>query len=448
MDYETPPRLAPGESFRAEAERLLQERCPVNQKSFSVEPGHLVAELLEQRHELQVHQIELELQNRELARAQLEVEEAHQEFSHLFDSAPVGYLTLDEHAMIQRANRQAACLLGIEASRLKGRRFTAYLDANNARSFALFLRRVFNNPGQQRLETRLVSAADEGLYVQIDGEVTPLTAGKVQKALGLTCRLTLSDITAQRRAQEKVLRLNTQLESRIEQRTEQLRDVNSELEMMMFAVTHDLQAPLRRISDFAEEMLRAQTPEQQRQHLRRIQQSTEQVDRLLLALQSYFRAGQQRMRFQNVDMERVLKLVLRDATPLLSGRDIEITHDPLLPVYGHTLSLQMVLHNLLDNAIKFTQDEEAARIHISAKSNPREVVVSVRDNGVGFNQRQKERLFGAFQRLHQDDEYGGVGMRLALARRIIHRHGGRIWAEGVVGEGATFYFSLPQQGER
>lgn len=448
----------PEDRLRQKAEQLAQEgRGPGHPQPGlndaenglrQADPEQLIAELQRQRHELQVHQIELELQNESLAQANLEMERAQRQYNDLFEHAPVGYLTLDQAGMIALCNVQAARQLGMDRARLGGRRFSAFLDRNDASSFALFLRRVFTSGEPQRVELQVQphttpqTPAGPAQYVQVDGELMP--TGDEQPAP--LCRLTLTDITAQRRAQDEVLRLNTSLEQRVEQRTRQLRDLNGELETMMYAVTHDLQAPLRQMRGFTQALIRdLPLGEEQQRYMAYIGQSSDQMDGLLFALQEYFRAGQQRLRADAVDLERVLRSVWREQQAGLDSREVVFTHEPLPQVRGDALALQMVLSHLIGNAMKFTQGQAPARIHVCTKAHEQEVVVCVRDNGVGFNMRQKDRLFGVFQRLHRARDFGGVGMGLALVRRLVHRHGGRVWAESVPGQGATFYFALPRQ---
>jgi PAS domain S-box-containing protein len=447
----------PNDQLRLEAERLTQsdrgslppEHELAEAELRGTDPEQLIAQLLEQRHELQVHQIELELQNESLAQANLDLEHARQQYTELFEHAPVGYLTLDQAGMIALCNLQAARQLGMDRARLGGRRFSAFLGRNDASSFALFLRRVFTTPGPQRVELQVQPHTPPqtpdapAQFLQVDGEIMPHREGQPARL----CRLTLTDITAQRRAQDEVLRLNTSLEARVEGRTRQLRDLNGELETMMYAVTHDLQSPLRQIRGFTQALLRnVPVGEEQQRLMTYIGQSSDQMDALLFALQEYFRAGQQRLRADAVDLDRVLRTVWREQQAALDAeREVVLTHEPLPQVRGDLVALQMVLSHLIGNAVKFTQGQHPARIHVCMKTHEQDFVVCVRDNGVGFNMRQKDRLFGVFQRLHRAEDFSGVGMGLALVRRLVHRHGGRVWSESTPNQGATFYFALPRQ---
>lgn len=446
MDNHESSAFSPEDFLRQAAERRVSGSDSGN---LAADLQHadletLIRQLVQQRHELQVHQIELELQNEELVRANLELDVARRQYTDLFDRAPVGYLTLDPNGLISMCNLQAARQLGMDPARLRGRRFAAFLDQGSVSSSALFLRRLGASREPQRVELELLSAAGPARFVQVEGETLPDVPGQP----GVSCHLVLTDISAQRRAQDEVLRLNSELEGRVEQRTRQLRDLNSELETMMYAVTHDLQAPLRQIRGFAQALIQhVPLGEDQQRYMDYIEQSSQQMDSLLFALQEYFRAGQQRLRTDTVNLERVVGAVWREYQAAADGRELVFTHDPLPQVQGDALALKMIFSQLIDNALKFTAGEAVARVHVCVRLSDQDYLLCVRDNGVGFNMRQKDRLFGVFQRLHRARDFGGVGMGLALVRRLVHRHGGRVWAEGVPDQGATFHFSIPRSPE-
>ncbi|MFC6660643.1 sensor histidine kinase [Deinococcus multiflagellatus] len=279
------------------------------------------------------------------------------------------------------------------------------------------------------------------MAAQLEAEAVPGAPGQ-----GWHCRLTLTDVTMQRAAQDEVLRLNTALEAQIEERTRHIRELNDELETFLYAAAHDLTTPLRHIRSFTAQ-LSAQMPEPTDEHLRcaaNVEQATLHMEHQLRALLTVFRLGRSRMRFQPVDLTRVLHEVRKDLKPELRGREVALSTDGLPRVLGDSLALQLVFTHLLGNALKFSRPRPQARIQVGAQESEREWLLYVRDNGVGFNMRQKERLFGVFQRLHHNTEFEGLGVGLALVRRIVNRHGGRVWAEGKVDQGATFWFSLPK----
>lgn len=428
--------------LRSQAERVLGERAAEESAEGPADTRALIEELQRQSHELHVHRIELQLQMEQLAQTNVELEQARTEFADLFDFAPVGYLSLDRSGLILRANLTAGEQLGLPRGTLTRKRLSAFVEPAQASSLALFLRRVFEAPAKRTVELRLRGAGGTSFHAQLEA----LAAADEYGAL-TRCRVAMIDITAQREAQEEVLRLNTTLEERVEQRTAHIRELSEELETFVYSVTHDLLTPLRHIRAFTDQLVQGRELEgdEQARYAGHVRNSVDRMEHLLAGLVSFFRISRQRVKFVPVDLNRVLKEVIKDLQGELSGREVTLTTDRLPTVTGDSGTLQVVFLNLLGNALKFTRGREPARIHVCAHETDREYVVCVEDNGVGFNMRQKGRLFGLFQRLHSERDFCGTGVGLAQVRRVVLRHGGRVWAEGKPGHGATFWFSLPKQ---
>jgi len=231
----------------------------------------------------------------------------------------------------------------------------------------------------------------------------------------------------------------------LRERTDQLEAANQELEAFSYSVSHDLRAPLRHVEGFTDLLLRTDPPEPaRRQHLQRISDAAIRMGRLIDSLLTFSRMGRAELRRLPIKLDRLLAEAQHDLSGDLQGRAVEWHIHPLPEVSGDPDLLRQVFANLLSNALKYSRDRHPARIEVGVEpSAAHEVVVYVRDNGVGFDMDYRDKLFGVFQRLHHAEEFEGIGIGLANVRRIVHRHGGRAWASGQVGAGATFYIALP-----
>ncbi|HET6778911.1 MAG TPA: ATP-binding protein, partial [Gemmatimonadales bacterium] len=254
----------------------------------------------------------------------------------------------------------------------------------------------------------------------------------------------------------ELLRRQTQLLAESEQaalelaetRAELVRDLehkNRELESFSYAVSHDLRAPLRRIDSFSRAILESQADkldESGRRYLERVREASQQMSQLIDDVLHLSRVTRADLREQDVDLSSVAQLILGRLQESEPARKVEIKIRPGVVVTGDAQLLRIALENLFENAWKFTSKQREPRIEFGVTQVSGEPTYFVRDNGAGFNMTYVDRLFGPFQRLHAQGEYPGSGIGLATVQRIIHRHGGRVWAEGLEGQGATFQFTL------
>jgi signal transduction histidine kinase len=249
-------------------------------------------------------------------------------------------------------------------------------------------------------------------------------------------------------AHEQIVESNQLLEARVAQQTAALEAVNRELEAFSFSVSHDLRAPMRRISGFAQllgESASAQLDASNRELLTHIVGAATQMSQLIEALLEFARTSRVEMHFKEVDLDILVDKAISDFHSDLAGRTVQWRRSALPKVHGDAILLHQMLTNLLSNAVKFTRTRDPAVIEIgTGDGRDNEVVVFVRDNGVGFDLRYAGKLFGVFQRMHRADEFEGSGIGLANAQRIVTRHGGTLWADAAIDGGATFYFSLPR----
>ena len=246
------------------------------------------------------------------------------------------------------------------------------------------------------------------------------------------------------RAQHQLKRYRDQLQSLVEERTAALTAINRELDGFSYVVSHDLKAPLVTVEAVTRSLIESSDDlsEVAREQVMRLRQASEQLTRLFDGMQTLFKLTRGDIRREGVDVSRFAEEAIADLRSKEPNRSVDVNIEPDLHVTGDAKLMRILIRNLLNNAWKFTRNEARAVISVGRENVGGETRIFVRDNGVGFDMIFAHKLFGAFQRLHSRSEFAGEGIGLASVQRIVNRHGGRIWAEGAVGEGAAFYFVI------
>jgi PAS domain S-box-containing protein len=304
--------------------------------------------------------------------------------------------------------------------------------------------RAVNNRSFYNTEYRMRRHDGEYRWMAVHG-VPVLEAGGDIREWVATC----ADIHDRVQAEEEIRELNEQLEQRVVQRTAELQAANAELEAFAYSISHDLRAPLRALDGFSRILLdeySPQLPEQAQHYLAVTRKNTLQMGALIDDLLAFSKLSRQPLSKQPIAPAELVREVLDELRVDQEGRRVEVTVGDLPDCEGDPALLKQVLVNLLSNGFKYTRTREVARIEVGAltRAGSHKPVYYVRDNGVGFDMRYADKLFGVFQRLHAAQEYPGTGVGLAIVQRIVHRHGGLVWADAAVNQGATFYFVLSQ----
>jgi signal transduction histidine kinase len=415
-------RKAESDPLRRQAEALAARTPP---------PVVIPADPLRAAHELEVYQIELELQNAALEEARAEAEVGRRRYQDLYDLAPVGYFSLDRVGLILQANFAGAGLLGIPRAELGQRRFADFLRPDDRRRFADLLA----NP-TGRIEVHLPGPEGRGLWVRLE-------IGGVLE--GDSLRLMAVDFSELHAVSEEVHRLNRDLELRVEQRAAELLAANTDLSAFCYMISHELRAPVARLEGFSR-MLQAGPPGPDPgwlPHLAgRIEVASQRMRQVIDSLLTLTRLSLDPVQCQRVDLSQLVRETLADLEHEGWPRPAVVRVQDRVQAWGDRRLLAIALRNLLENALKFSSGQPKAKVEFGVVSQEGSPVLFVRDHGAGFEQGETDKLFQPFVRFHRQEEYPGTGIGLSIARKVIEKHHGRIWAESAPGRGATFYFTL------
>jgi PAS domain S-box-containing protein len=374
-------------------------------------------------------------------REQLE-EEARLEtrYRELFENANDMVYTTDLEGNITSFNRAAEQLTGYSRAEAVGQRFTRLVAPEHTEQVAHALAAACQAGAEGTCELVLLTRDGRPVPVEVSAKAI-CHEGKPVGLQGIA-----RDITERKRAEQEIHRLNATLESRVRDRTAQLEVANQELEAFSYSVSHDLRAPLRSIDGFSRALQQDHGPqlgEEGRHYLDRVRSAAQRMAQLIDDLLALSRVTRSEIRRETVHLSALAQAIADELKQTAPDRPVDFVIAPGLMAQGDPRLLRVVLDNLLRNAWKFTRKQARARIELGATLEGGQTAFYMRDNGAGFDMNYAHKLFCAFQRLHAHTDYEGTGIGLATVQRIIKRHGGRVWAEGQVNRGATFYFTLP-----
>ncbi|MFM7425428.1 MAG: PAS domain S-box protein, partial [Elainella sp.] len=439
----TPPEYLPLDDLRI-AEAQARGTCTPYEKEYIRKDGSRIPvlvgySLIEPEREKSVAFI---LDITEQKRAEAALRESEARFRHLADHAPMLVWMTGTDKQAEYFNQAWLDFTGRSLGQELGGGWTAglYLDD---RSIVEVYAAAFDAREPFEMEYRLRRFDGEYRWLLNIGIPRFTPSGEFLGYIG-SC----VDIHDRKQAEADTLRLNELLELRVKERTAQLEAANKELESFSYSVSHDLRAPLRHISGFVDLLQKRLDPTNldatAQRYLNIIAETTQQAGVLIDDLLAFSRMGRSEMRLITVDLNLLVQEIQRELEPELAQRQVIWQIAELPSVKADPAMLRLVVRNLIENAIKYTRLRPQTLIEIGSYSTAQDDVIFVKDNGIGFNMQYAHKLFGIFQRLHSDPRYEGTGIGLANVRRIIHRHGGKTWAEGALNEGATFFFSLPR----
>jgi PAS domain S-box-containing protein len=385
-------------------------------------------------------------QSEELMRSQQALETQQLMLQSVLDSMAEGLVAADEQGKFILWNPAAAKIVGMGAENVPPGEWNAHYGVYMPDTVTPvppeqnpLLRAIRGETATAELYIRNPEL-DQGAWIEISGGPLKDKSGAARGGV-----VAFRDITQRRADERKIRELNEDLEDKVAQRTAQLEVANRELEAFTYSVSHDLRAPLRHIGGFSRILMEdfgpAMEPEA-RSHLQRIEDGVHRMGLLVDELLNLARVGRHSLKLQATDLNTIVEEVVSLLQPEIGSRAVTWKIGKLPTVQCDPILVRQIFQNLLANALKFTRPRDQAVIEIAFRQEGEEQVILVRDNGVGFSMKYKDKLFGVFQRLHRPEDFEGTGIGLATVQRIVHKHGGRVWAEAELDKGATFYFTL------
>jgi PAS domain S-box-containing protein len=372
--------------------------------------------------------------------ARKRLEEVREHLAAVVESSDDAIISKTLNGMVTAWNSGAERLFGYSSAESVGKPMDRLLPLERATEESDILARIARGERVDHFET--VRVRKDGKRVDISATISPVkdSSGAIVGVAKIA-----RDITQRKTSEVEILKLNDELEEKVKLRTAQLEAANKELETFSYSVSHDLRAPLRHISGFSQSLVEefgANLAPGARHYLDRIQAGTQNMGVLVDELLHLARVGRHALNRRTTNLKELVAEVITLLLPESEGRQVEWAISDLSTAQCDPVLVRQIFQNLLSNALKFTRPRAQAVIEVSCREEDGQPVFMVRDNGIGFNMKYVDKLFGVFQRLHRAEDFEGTGIGLATVQRIVHKHGGQVWAEGELDKGAAFYFTL------
>ena len=370
--------------------------------------------------------------------------DSEERFRSAMSYSAIGMALITPEGSLLDVNQSLCDMIGYTRDEILSTRFEAIVHADDVAANVDEFQRLLNvETNVYRVEQRHLHKTGQVIWVDLSMSIVREQSGKP-----LYCIAQIQDITNRKRDEELLLSLNSELEQRVQERTRKLKEANSELEAFSYSVSHDLRAPLRAIDGFSRILLEENADKLDadgRRVLDVIRHNTQNMGRLIDDLLAFSRLSRKQIEPCLVNMSELAMDVFEQLKPGFVDQKIQFKLSDLPATYGDPALIRQVFVNLISNAAKYSRPRSESVIELESHSKNGDYVYSVKDNGVGFDMAYSKKLFGVFQRLHSLEQFEGTGVGLAIVQRIVHRHGGVVWADARIDEGATFYFSLPKE---